>query len=316
MQPQRTPAAQCCPGNVVTRRRGFTLVELLVVIAIIGILIALLLPAVQAARESARRTQCTNNLKQLALGAHSFHDTKKFMPPGRLDTDYLTWAVVMLPYIEELNYYQQWDEKMLYSAQPVRVTRRGVNAYFCPSRRSPDQFFSNDNPSGGLSDYAACAGTGTGDGVNANGVMIAATVTKNGNLITTWRGSVTMASIKDGTSNTVLIGEKHIRKLNAQGTGAFQQGTADDRTVYGATNANNYRRFAGLGSDGALYNLARYDLNSFVQATDNRKFGSGHPGGCQFALCDGSVRMVTDRVDVAILTRLANRSDGQPLGEF
>jgi len=295
---------------------GFTLVELLVVIAIIGILIALLLPAVQAARESARRSQCSNNLKQLALGAHSFHDSKKFLPPNRLSNGFVTWAVVLLPYIEEQAYFQQWDEKRQYANHTVAVTRRGVPSYFCPSRRRPDAFFSNDNPSGGLSDYAACSGIGTADGVNGTGTMIAAQTTVSGSTIVEWKGVVTMASIKDGTSNTFLLGEKHIRRLNAQGTASFNQGTADDRTVYGATNANNYRRFAGLGNDGASYTIARYDSVSFVQATDNRKFGSAHPSGCQFAMCDGSVRMINDKIDVTTLSRLSNKADGQALGEF
>jgi prepilin-type processing-associated H-X9-DG protein len=273
-------------------------------------LIALLLPAVQAARESARRSQCTNNLKQLGLGAHSFHDTKKFLPPSRLGTDYVTWAVVMLPYIGEQNYYSQWDVRMPYVQHTAAVTRRGVPTYFCPTRRAPDSFFSNDNPSGGLSDYAACAGSGTGDGVNASGVMLLAETKISGNLITEWKGVVSMARIKDGTSNTFLIGEKHIRRLNAQGTGAFAQGTADDRSVYTASNGNNFRRFAGLGTDMGLYTIARYDMISFVQATDNRKFGSGHPSGCQFVMCDGSVRLMSDKTDVNTLSRLAQKADG------
>src|SRR5688500_6827350 len=91
------------------RRMGFTLVELLVVIAIIGILIALLLPAVQSARESARRTQCMNNLKQMALAVQNFNDIRKFMPPSRLENDYVTWAVIILPFMEQDGFYEQWD---------------------------------------------------------------------------------------------------------------------------------------------------------------------------------------------------------------
>ena len=159
-------------------RFGFTLVELLVVIAIIGVLVALLLPAVQMAREAARRSSCGNNAKQLGIGAHNFIDIRGFVPPNRLandsadaTTNWVTWAVIMLPYIEQQNYFNQWDETIAYEKHPVNVTRVGVPTYFCPSRRKPQQAFSNDTPSGGLSDYAACAGRGPNDGVNVNGVL-------------------------------------------------------------------------------------------------------------------------------------------------
>src|SRR4051812_40020748 len=107
--------------RVVGRRRAFTLVELLVVIAIIGVLVALLLPAVQMARESARRTQCANHLKQLGLAAHNFNDTRGWLPPSRVSNDgtdanqnWLTWAVLLLPFVEQQNYYSQWDLTMAY----------------------------------------------------------------------------------------------------------------------------------------------------------------------------------------------------------
>src|SRR5687767_15347657 len=97
-------------------RPGFTLVELLVVIAIIGVLVALLLPAVQAAREAARRTQCSNHLKQLGLAAHNFNDIRGFFPPSRVSNDatdtaknWVTWSVLLLPFVEQQNYYNQWD---------------------------------------------------------------------------------------------------------------------------------------------------------------------------------------------------------------
>jgi len=298
-------------------RRGFTLVELLVVIAIIGVLVALLLPAVQAARESSRRIKCANQLKQLGLGGQNFHDVKGFLPPSRLDTNYVTWAVLILPFIEQRNYFQQWNENKLYSDHTVAVTRQAMPAYFCPSRRRPNDAFSNDTPSGGLSDYAACSGIGTADGVNGTGTMIAAETTISGTLITSWRGVVRLANVTDGTSNTFLMGEKHVRRLPASGQGNFVFGTADDRTVYGATNANNYRRFAGLGNNGDQYTIARYDFTNFVQALDNRSFGSRHPSVCQFVLCDGSVRTIKENIDITTLSRLANKADGEAItGEY
>jgi prepilin-type N-terminal cleavage/methylation domain-containing protein len=321
------------------RRPGFTLVELLVVIAIIGVLVALLLPAVQAAREAARRTQCANHLKQLGLGAQNFHDIRLFLPPARLgnkpvtDMGWTTWAVLMLPYIEQQNYYQQWDLNKVYEAHPVTVTRNAIPVYFCPSRRKPTQFFSNDSPSGGLSDFAACSGTGNGDGVNAsgainpnnnlgiNGAMIGSQWTANGNTLVEWKGIIRLASITDGTSNTFLIGEKHVRRLNAAGTAMFQMGTADDRSVYTSRNDNNYRRFAGKGYaanalSGDIYSVARYNFVDFTQMQDNRSFGSRHPGICQFVLCDGSVAAIKETINIDTYGRLANREDGEAIGDY
>jgi prepilin-type N-terminal cleavage/methylation domain-containing protein/prepilin-type processing-associated H-X9-DG protein len=320
-------------------RAAFTLVELLVVIAIIGVLVALLLPAVQAAREAARRTQCANHLKQLGLGAQNFIDNKGFLPPNRLGnvpasapttTSWLTWAVVMLPYIEQQSYYSLWDETRTYAWHPVTTTRQGIPAYFCPSRRKATAAFSTNEAdggqSGGLSDYAACAGNGNNDGIGANGVPNAEA---NGAMIggkweadptftrlLKWQSIVRIANITDGTSNTLLMGEKHVRWLNAAGTARFVWGTADDRTVYSMGNANNFRRFAGLGGDAVAYSLAAFVDSASVQAVDNRKFGSRHPTVCQFAFCDGSVKPLPNNIDLRILTRLANREDGEPIGDF
>src|SRR5918911_1386733 len=106
-----------------TRPRGFTLIELLVVIAIIAILIGLLVPAVQQVREAANRSQCANNLKQLGVACHNFHDARKFLPPTRVaDGAYATWAVLILPYVEEQNVYNLWDLKKTYDLQTQAAT--------------------------------------------------------------------------------------------------------------------------------------------------------------------------------------------------
>lgn len=133
-------------------RSGFTLIELLVVIAIIGILVALTLPAVQQARSAARRMQCANNLKQIALAAHSFHDTYGAFPPARLildtprtpnDTatriamDEPSWLVRLLPFLEQSALHERWDEYSVYGIHPASVRNQAISVFLCPERHSP-----------------------------------------------------------------------------------------------------------------------------------------------------------------------------------
>lgn len=295
-------------------RAGFTLVELLVVIAIIGILIALLLPAVQGAREAARRAQCQNNLKQMGLGVQNMHDNKKFLLPSRVANDYLTWAVLLLPYIEQDSFYDQWDVTQLYANQNAQVAHRAVPAYFCPSRRKPEEAFSVDTPAGALSDYACVTGNGTQNGAAATGSVIIADAQITGGVVTSWRGRLGFHDILDGTSHTVLIGEKHIRMFNVTNGTPLVWGTADDRSVYTSTNDNNYRRFLGTGTDAIDYVLARDDAKTGVQGVDNRKFGSRHRDiACQFVLCDGSVKAFKETASVKILHALATRKGGEAI---
>jgi len=321
------------PSHACTRR-AFTLVELLVVIAIIGVLVALLLPAVQMAREAARRMQCANHLKQIGLGAQNFHDVRKFLPPSRLsnyptgtpaNVRFVTWAVILLPYIEQKTYYDQWDITQPYQKHSVQVTRNAVPVYFCPSRRKAQAAFSTENAdggqSGGLSDFAACGGRGPNDGVNVNGVIHpnahGAMIGARWNIdmkkwrLAEWDGLVRIATITDGTSNTLLFGDKHVRRTTKWGHG-------EDRTVYSSQNANNYRRFAGISYDSPPRN---HKLDSFtyweiVQGVDNNAFGSLHPSAVQFVLCDGSVRQLSKTIDLNILGRLAEKDDGQSIGDF
>lgn len=155
------------------RALGFTLVELLVVIAIIGILIALLLPAIQAAREAARRAQCTSNLKQLGLAVQNYHSARKSLPPAWLTGGGTgTWLLLILPYLEEGQLYQDRNIELTYYVQPLSVIQTQISIYKCPSHRTGDPQFSTQgdvrgnsnggaNLSGALCDYCGCVGDGT-----------------------------------------------------------------------------------------------------------------------------------------------------------
>lgn len=288
------------------QRRAFTLIELLVVIAIIAILIALLVPAVQKVRDAAARTQCTNNLKQLGLGMHSYHDIYKALPPSRVANDYATWAVLVLPYIEQDNVFKKWNIQTTYASQSNQATTVDVPIFICPGRRTVGGKYSNDTPAGAVGDYAACAGTGTGNGTGANGMMILGTFVMNGVNVTQYRGTVTLQGTLDGTSNTLMLGEKHIRATT-------NFGTNEDRSVFNSSNANNYRRFAGVASDGSQrpLQLPGNLPASLINGISNQAFGGPHTGVCVFVFGDATVRTVSTSVDITTLTRLAHRQDGQ-----
>lgn len=323
-------------------RRGFTLVELLVVIAIIGVLVALLLPAVQMAREAARRSSCQNNLRQIGLATHNFHDTTGYLPSVRLQggNGWASYFVQIMPYMEQANIYQLWDLTQQYASQTVQAQQSQVKAFYCPSRRSPmlslaENFDSADgnpppnfnysgsvqarfgapnNPPGACGDYAACVGDfrGTDNNPNspqwfaitANGAIILATVVAG--TPPQFKSNTRLAVITDGTSNTFLAGEKHIPMK------MFGHLKVGDGPLYSGAWTSFAGRVAGLEDP-----LARgpNDLTPSVSGDGfwARKFGSYHPSVSQFVMCDASVRPLSIVIDTTNLHRLAVRNDGETI---
>jgi prepilin-type N-terminal cleavage/methylation domain-containing protein len=299
------------------KRKGFTLIELLVVIAIIAILIGLLLPAVQKVREAAARMQCANNLKQIGLATHNFHDARQGLVPAwigdnSLDPDgWATWGVLLLPYLEQDNQYRLWDLRYQASRQNPVAYQTQVKHYLCPSR-PPAVLSTGDfaTPGGGLTDYAAVFGTAA-SGFNSLGPIIPTsgpygTDSAGTPILLSWTPALNLLSITDGTSNTLMFGEKHIRPNSLRGKN-------EDRSVFGGQN-NSIRRMAGTAANGDQRPLR--DPRDQSGALANTSFGGPHTGVTQFVLCDGSVRTVAVSTPLATLTALVGRGDGLIVADY
>ncbi|VTS00959.1 DUF1559 family PulG-like putative transporter [Tuwongella immobilis] len=293
------------------RQNGFTLIELLVVIAIIAVLIGLLLPAVQKVREAAARMQCQNNLKQIGLAAHNYHDTNQNLIPAFVGNNaqgvdsWATWAALLLPYIEQTQVLNLWDQKRLVSYQPAVAYQTQIKIYLCPSR--PTAVLSTGDfatPGGALSDYAASFGTGA-DFTNSNGAIIPAlpTVTTDsvGPLLVSWTHQVKLLDVTDGTSNTTMFGEKAIRPNSLRGRN-------EDRSVYSGQR-NTHRRMMGTDSAGTQRLLMPPNCQTIPNA--NESFGGPHTGITNFVFVDGSVRSLRNSADIAVLTALVTRRGGE-----
>lgn len=300
-------------------RAGFTLIELLVVIAIISVLIALLMPAVQASREAARATQCRNNLKQIGIAVHNFHDQHRSLPPSRNYDHYMTWAFLILPYMEQFSLFDSWDPRKKYYYQTDEARLTPVPGYTCPSRRDPMVSTENDDilspyetsghVPGVTADYACSAGygpPGVWNWIRSNGAMIIGEATTNpptvpkgdfappGATLEEWKSRTAFKDLTDGVTNTILVGEKHVRPSRF---GIAQE----DGAIYNGDHPGSFSRCGGPGYPLAKHRLDRYRNN----------FGSDHKGYCQFLLGDGSARNVNVHVATDILGRLTSRNDGE-----
>ncbi|MDR1270132.1 MAG: DUF1559 domain-containing protein [Planctomycetaceae bacterium] len=390
----RTDSEKCCLSQYFSAKFlqlirsspfGFTLVELLVVIAIIGVLIALLLPAIQAAREAARRTQCANHLKQIGIGVHNFHDNKNGLPPCGVEMDYAGFWLLIYPYIEQQSLYDivydrgfdnrfdtgWWGHSgnlngaLGTNSDQVRQAFGSVPIYRCPTRRGSsgalyvkaENYFSGGAGiiPGPRGDYAIVHmydrnlvggpnHASTSDNVwhmhwvntipnhyqpfrSPFRIAASAVYGTDAERRRTWIPRDTMAWLQDGTSNQILIGEKHIPadRLNRCNDEGVQDGSTFSDCGYQSVAQNRGtpagRSFCSYfnsteSSISSPYPLAR--SQDFINGADTIRphsvygFGSWHPGMCLFVLGDGSVRAISVTTPVnPILFRLAVVNDGQ-----
>ncbi|PQO46340.1 DUF1559 domain-containing protein [Blastopirellula marina] len=313
------------------QRRGFTLVELLVVIAIIGVLVALLLPAVQQAREAARRMQCQNNLKQIGLALHNYHGTYNSYPSGNYGMvnsagdNYnghgWTWHASVLPFVEQGTLQEALtgpdgfgNESGSENSGRSTILRDTVlNMFWCPSQEDvrngaqkngyqPSNYNGNMGTRiGNGNDNCKCTGVSTLQEMRTKdwGCM-------NGNGIFYVDSKTKFRDVKDGLSNTIAVSE--VPDTGGDTIGPFSSG-CDRRVV-----------FSG-GADGNPPNemteyLIAAEGNDPINGGSEEAAGSWHPGGAHFNMGDGSVRFLSENMDMPTYQALSTRREGETIGDF
>jgi prepilin-type N-terminal cleavage/methylation domain-containing protein len=338
---------------VVRGRRGFTLVELLVVIAIIGVLVALLLPAVQQAREAARRTQCLNNLRQFGIALHNYHDNHQCFPPGfilSIPNTYASANTLLLPYIEQGNLQGLYNMNLSWEFQSAAVARTVIPMFVCPSSASENpaesvalqglQSFTGPLPVGttaAVTHYLYCKGSTDAwcfvpYESPARGLF-------NNNRLPRIR------DVTDGTSNTLAMGEGASGRLwpLCHGAGCSIAVTrsgggtwpADQGWLIGTVNSTNYVQ-AGLMVVPSIFGCTVDKLNKtpvtdtscdISQINDCRasydggphstsNFRSAHEGGAYFLLTDGSARWINENIDTQIYRASSTVAGGEVIREY
>ena len=315
------------------RRAAFTLIELLVVIAIIAVLIGLLLPAVQKVREAAARMSCQNNLKQLGLAMHGYHDANNKLPPGGGNDEPpfgtsaagtnsygSSWKVYILPHVEQDNIHRQWrftNKSGTDNPTNMALTHNlTIKVYRCPSSPLPERYTVSNN-AGALQMFTSYTGV-SGSSIDAGAYDTMSGRISNGGMLF-GLSKVTLLSVTDGTSNTALVAEQsdHLRDAANQPV----PGAAGAITTQGPA---GWTRGTFLGSYSGNCTTTRWDINrrglgnTGSNGTDdqfglNVPWSSGHSGGCNVVLADGSVRFLSASTPLLQLQWMSSRAGGEVL---
>lgn len=306
-------------------RRAFTLVELLVVIAIIGLLVALLLPAVQSAREAARRAQCINNMRQIGLALHMFHDTYGTFPasgwttagPGNPAGKYVGWRPLAMPFLEQQNVKELYDFNLnWWEGTNPTVAAIPVKVYVCPSApgrgdtltaiaKPPRPAMAFANPVA-PTDYEALMGVQPN---SINPHLPVAIYSSTNRFSVMYRNSTTrIAEVLDGTSNTVTIVECSARP-RVYRRRSVQPALNNDQGICWADSEGPFS-FDGASADGASEGCGVNCSSPMNRRNDNEPF-SFHPGGVNCLFVDGRVQFVKETISMATMAALATMQSGE-----
>ncbi|QDU60328.1 hypothetical protein Pan216_11670 [Planctomycetes bacterium Pan216] len=307
------------------RSLGFTLVELLVVIAIIGVLVSLLLPAVQQAREAARRSQCTNQMRQLGVALQGYHEAHGTLPPGQVSnrshttsgtcfsvtqqTAYAPWSVLVLPFLDQTALYDRFNFERRFTSRKDHVGsapnsdlfNEHLGIYQCPTYPSGElEVFSStyyavmggalthaDGSLAGTNDEGfVCTASGDTRGFSNNGVLYL-------------NSRVRMSDISDGTSKVFMVSESRNVQVDTKSPGWASSLSIDGAWPY------------PIGLSSAIDPINSATANNVVRSS--RGFGSYHQGGCNVVMADGSTHFLSENMDTFVYRKLGIRDDGQPL---